>query len=207
MSVPPDQPPTTRIPAAGRFDPPPAPPAAAPPAQPAPVAAAPPAVAPPAYATTPAPSPALPTAPAAPPRAGLAAGPYWGGVVATAVVAALIGIAGVVIFQNILDVTLTYQDPFGTDSTMAAYAVGGAVAAILAGGLLHLLVISTPRPRAFFGWIIGLATLVAALLPLTWTDDTTRAAASGAINLLIGIAIWSLLAGVLSRTARLVPAH
>jgi len=201
MSVPPDQPPTTRIPAAGRFDPPPAAPA------PTPAPAAPPAVEPPVYATTPAPSPALPTQPTHPPRAGLAAGPYWGGVVATAVVAALIGIAGVVIFQNILDVTLSYQDPFDTGSTMAAYAIGGAVAAIVAGGLLHLLVISTPRPRAFFGWIIGLATLVAALLPLTWTDDTTRAVSSGAINLLVGIAIWSLLAGVLSRTARLVPAH
>ena len=82
--------------------------------------------------------------------------------------------------------------------------MGGAVAAVVAGALLHLLVISTPRPRRFFGWIVGLATLTATLLPFAWTDDTTRAVCSGAVNMLVGIAVWSLLAGVYSRTVRRV---
>jgi len=203
MSVPPDQPPTTRIPAAGR------------PVQPEPVPAAPteqpPALQPaqPVYAATPVDTtPPQPTAvPArAATRPAIAAGPYWAGVVATAVVAALIGIAGTVIFESIIDVDLVTQDPFGTDSTMGAYVVGGVATALVAGGLLYLLVLSTPKPRAFFGWIMGLGTLVVALLPLTWTDDTTKALCSGLVNLLIGIAVWSLLSGVLSRTARMVPA-
>ena len=202
MSVPPDQPPTTRIPAAGRSIPPePAAPADQPPAlQPAQ----------PVYAATPAPDTAPPQPTAVPARAAtrpaIAAGPYWAGVVATALVAALIGVAGTVIFESILDVDLVTQDPFGTDSTMGAYVVGGVATAVVAGALLYALVLSTPKPRAFFGWIMGLGTLVVALLPLTWTDDTETALCSGLVNLLIGIAVWSLLAGVLSRTARMVPA-
>jgi hypothetical protein len=163
------------------------------------------AVPPPVFAAVPQPAAAAPV-PVRPttPRLSLDAGRYWAGVAATAVVAALVGIVGVVVFDAILDVNLTYKDPFGTDSVVGAYVVGGAVGAVVAGGLLHLLVISTPRPRRFFGWIVGLATLVATLLPFAWTDDTTRAVCSGAVNMLVGIAIWSLLAGVYSRTVRRV---
>jgi non-ribosomal peptide synthetase component F len=130
------------------------------------------------------------------------AGRFWAGVAATALVAALIGVVGVVIVDRILQVDLVVQDPLGTGSIGAAFVVGGVVAAVLAGGLLHLLVLTTPKPRAFFGWIMFLATLTAALLPLTWTDVLESSLASGAINALIGIAIWSLLLGVLSRTLR-----
>ena len=130
------------------------------------------------------------------------AGRYWAGVVATALVAALIGVVGVVIVDQILQIDLVAKDPFGTDSTGAAYVLGGVVASVLAGVLLHLLVVTTPKPRAFFGWIMFLATLTAALLPLTWTDVLESAIASGVVNALIGIAIWSLLVGVLSRTLR-----
>ncbi|MEN0129265.1 MAG: DUF6069 family protein [Brevundimonas sp.] len=167
----------------------------------------PPAIPPPGFAAVPQPAPSptpAPVPPPATPRLTLDAGRYWAGVAATAIVAALVGVVGVVIFDGILDVTLTYKDPFGTDSVVGAYVAGAVVAAVLAGGLLHLLVISTPRPRAFFGWIVGLVTLVAAILPFAWTDDTTRALCSGTINLFIGIAVWSLLAGVYARTVRRV---
>ncbi|WP_029290115.1 DUF6069 family protein [Cellulomonas sp. HZM] len=192
MTVPPSDPQPTQ-----RFTTPPA--AATPPAADGGLPPTPPALQPTA-AEVPAPAPARP----AEPRLTLNAGQYWGGVVATAVVAALVGVVGVVVFEKILDVDLVVQDPFGTDSHLGAYVVGGVAAALLAGGLLHLLVVSTPRPRAFFGWIVGLATLVVALLPLTWTDDTTRALCSGLVNLVMGIAIWSLLASVLARTTRIV---
>ena len=91
---------------------------------------------------------------------------------------------------------------FGTDSEGAAYVVGGVLSAVVAGALLQLLVMTTPRPRAFFGWIMFLALVVAALIPLTWTDVTKSAVASGLLNLVIGIAIWTLLSSVLSRTLR-----
>ncbi|WP_421732883.1 hypothetical protein [Cellulomonas sp.] len=130
------------------------------------------------------------------------AGRFWAGVVATALVAALVGLVGVVIVDQILSIELAVQDLFGTNSTGAAYVVGAAVFAVLAGGLLHLLVVTTPKPKAFFGWIMFLATLTAALLPLTWTDELESSISAGIVNALIGIAIWSLLLGVLSRTLR-----
>ena len=146
--------------------------------------------------------PVQPAAPARPADPSVDAGRFWAGVVATALVAALVGLVGVVIIDQILSIELAVQDVFGTDSTGAAYVVGAAVLAVLAGGLLHLLVLTTPKPKAFFGWIMFLGTLTAALLPLTWTDVLESAISAGLVNALIGIAIWSLLIGVLSRTLR-----
>jgi hypothetical protein len=147
--------------------------------------------------------PAVPAAPVAQ-RTGPTVdnGRYWAGVVATAVVAALVGVVGVIILDQIFEVDLVVKDVFGTDSVGAAYVVGGALSAVVAGALLQLLVLSTPRPRAFFGWIMFLGIVVAAVIPFTWTDSTKSAAWSGFVNLLVGIAIWSLLTGVLARTLR-----
>jgi len=144
----------------------------------------------------------VPVAPARPADPSVDAGRFWAGVVATALVAALVGLVGVVIVDQILSFELAVQDVFGVNSTGAAYVVGAAVIAVLAGGLLHLLVLTTPKPKAFFGWIMFLGTLTAALLPLTWTDVLESSISAGIVNALIGIAIWSLLLGVLSRTLR-----
>jgi len=148
------------------------------------------------------PVPVAAAAPARPVGPSVDAGRYWAGVVATALVAALVGLVGVVIVDQILSLDLAVKDVFGTDSTGAAYVVGAAVFAVLAGGLLHLLVLTTPKPKAFFGWIMFLGTLTAALLPLTWTDKLESSISAGVVNALIGIAIWSLLVGVLGRTLR-----
>jgi hypothetical protein len=136
------------------------------------------------------------------PRIAIDAGRYWAGVAATAVVAVLVGVVGVVVFERIFDIELVTKDPFGTGSSMGAYVVGAVATTLVAGLLLQVLVLSTPEPSAFFGWIMGLGTLVVALLPLTWTDDTKSALCSGLVNLLIGIAVWSLLTGVLARTSQ-----
>ena len=148
------------------------------------------------------PVPVTPVAVSTPSGPSVDAGRFWAGVVATALVTALIGLVGVLIVDQILDIELVVRDLVGTGSTGAAFVIGGVLASIAAGGLLQLLVMSTPKPRAFFGWIMFLATLTAALLPLTWTDVLESAIASGLVNALIGIAIWSLLLGVLSRTLR-----
>ncbi|MFC0715881.1 DUF6069 family protein [Cellulomonas biazotea] len=203
--VPPAAPPPAGTPPTA---PPPSPAYAAPPPA-APVPAAPPPVVAPAVAQ-PLYAPGTPVAPVAavtPVRPGLDAGRYWAGVAATAVVAALVAVVGVVVLQEILDVDLVVQDVFGTGSEMAALVVGAVLIALVAGALLQLLVVTTPKPQAFFGWIMGLGTLVLALLPLTWTDVATSAVATGVVHLLVGIAVWSLLTGVLSRTRRVVPAR
>lgn len=195
MSTP--TPPPERQSAYPHQTPPTPPPAPAPPADPTMVYPA---------AVQPAPVQPVPVAAApvaaVPTRPSVDAGRFWAGVAATALVTALIGLVGVLIVDQILDIELVVQDVFGTESTGAAFVVGGVLSSILAGGLLHVLVLSTPKPRAFFGWIMFLGTLTAALLPLTWTDVLESAIASGLVNAIIGIAIWSLLLGVLSRTLR-----
>lgn len=158
----------------------------------------------------PAPAPVLPTtepivaARPAGTRLTVETGRFWAGAAATALVASLVGVVGVMVLEEILRVELVLRDPFGAGSAMGVYVFGGILAAMSAAGLLQLLVTTTPRPRAFFGWIVALATVVATLLPLTWTDDIGSALASGIVNLLMGIAVWSLLTGVLSWTVRRV---
>jgi hypothetical protein len=146
------------------------------------------------------PPPAEPVNPADP-RLGLEVGRFWAGAAATAVVAALIGLVAVIILERIFSLTLVPPpDVFATGSHQAAFAIDGAILALLAAGLLHVLILTTPRPRAFFGWIMALVIVVITALPFAWTTDMTAAALSGLVNLLIGVAIWSLLAGVASRT-------
>ena len=146
------------------------------------------------------PVPAEPMNPADP-RLGVEVGRFWAGAAATALVAALIGLVAVIILERIFSLSLVPPpDLFATGSHQAAFAIAGAVLALLAAGLLHVLILTTPRPRAFFGWIMALVVVVVTALPFAWTTDTTAAVLSGLVNLLIGVAIWSLLAGVAGRT-------
>ena len=84
------------------------------------------------------------------------AGRLWTGGVATALVAALVAMVGVLIARGLFEVPVlapTEEGTLGNASTfrLAAFA---ALAALLATGLLHLLLLSTPQPRRFFTWII-----------------------------------------------------
>ena len=52
-----------------------------------------------------------------------------------------------------------------TDSFPLNYAITAFVLALAATGLVDLLSVITPRPRAFFGWIVGLVTVSTMVLP------------------------------------------
>ena len=60
--------------------------------------------------------------------------------------------------------------------------------------------ITTPRPRAFFGWIVGLFTIAAMIAPFASDGDLAGKVGTALINMGIGIAIGTLLTAVLSRT-------
>jgi hypothetical protein len=51
----------------------------------------------------------------------------------------------------------------------------------------------------FFFWIIGLATVVAVVFPFSTTAPLSQKAATGVVNLILGIAIGSLVMGVAAR--------
>jgi hypothetical protein len=126
------------------------------------------------------------------------AGRLWTGGVATALVAALVALVGVLLCRGLLDIPVLAPTDKGTlgNANTARLAVLAAVAALLATGLLHLLLLSTPRPLQFFTWIVALATIAAALAPFLTDADLDVKVATAAIYLAIGIAIGSLLSGV-----------
>ncbi|WP_250550353.1 DUF6069 family protein [Pseudonocardia sp. H11422] len=138
----------------------------------------------------------LPRRPAAATPA-LNAGRLWSGGVATAVVAALIGLVGLLVVRALLQIP--YLAPAGAgalgDSRTIVLCMSAAIAALAATGLAHLLLVSTPRPMAYFGWIVGLLTAVAVVLPFLDSEPLTVRVATAIIHLVIGIAIGSLVTG------------
>jgi Family of unknown function (DUF6069) len=120
----------------------------------------------------------------------------WTGGIATALVAALVALVGVVVARGIFSVPLLAPKTDGTwgNASTFVYLSAAAGAAVLATALMHGLLVATPQPFVFFGWIVGLLTLVAALAPLATDAETSSKVATGLINLAIGVAIWSLLA-------------
>ncbi|PTR24014.1 hypothetical protein C8K36_10824 [Rhodococcus sp. OK519] len=120
----------------------------------------------------------------------------WAGGVATAIVAALAAMVGVLAVRGPIDTPVISPPHTPWDSEVATVAVYSAIAALIATGLLHLLLISTPRATTFFSWIGVLATAATALWPFSVDATTKSQVASGAIYLVVGIAIVSLLSGV-----------
>jgi hypothetical protein len=64
------------------------------------------------------------------------------------------------------------------------------------------LLLFTPRPFAFFGWIVTLVTAVAVLVPFSFDADFAAKLATALIHLFIGIAIGALVYGVAARSLR-----
>jgi hypothetical protein len=61
------------------------------------------------------------------------------------------------------------------------------------------------RPMAFFTWIVALATLLVVLYPFRTTAPLPEKIAAAAVDLVIGIAIGSLINGVGARSIRRPP--
>lgn len=135
------------------------------------------------------------------PRLGLEIGRFWAGALATMLVAALIGLAAHFILEEVLGLEIQKQaDLFGTGSDLMAWIVAGLLFALAAAAVLYLLVMSTPRPRSFFGWVVVLATVILAAVPFADRADPVEAVLAAIVWVIIGSAVWSLLTGTLSRT-------
>ena len=91
--------------------------------------------------------PVDPTLTEPPGPARLNAGRLWAGGVATAIVAALVVVAGVYIARSILGIPVLAPRAAGSlgSSTTAVYAAVAAAGALLATGLLHVLMLETFR--------------------------------------------------------------
>jgi hypothetical protein len=149
-----------------------------------------------------------PQQPPARPRPVVNGARLWGGGVATALVAALVALVGRLICENVLDITLaTPSALLGRSATGGlSYPVVAFVLALLATGLAHLLALFAPQPRKFFSWIVGLCTLAGVALPFGLDIARDRQVATALVNLLLGLAIGSLLSAVLASSYRPAPA-
>ena len=130
--------------------------------------------------------------------------PLWSGGVATAVVAALIALVGILVSRWLFNISFLSPRREGAwgDASTAGYVFASIGSALVATALMHLLLLTTPYPRVFFGWIIGLATIVAVVFPFSTTAPVSQKIATGFINLVLGIAIGTLIAEVSRRASR-----
>lgn len=134
----------------------------------------------------------------APRRLAIDGSRLWIGGLAAAVVAGLVAIVGVLIARGLFDVPLmgpASKGAFGDGSTIGLAALA-ALGALLATGLMHLLLLGAPQPFQFFTWILTLVALIAAIVPFLTDAETDTKVATAAINVAIGVTIGSLVSSV-----------
>jgi len=125
----------------------------------------------------------------------------WSGGVATALVAALVSIVGIMVARGVLDIAILAPADEGAWETASAatYAVAAVFGALIATALMHLLLLTTPRPTMFFGWIMFLIGVVAAIWPFSTNAAREEQIATAALNALIVLAIWMLVTATANR--------
>ncbi len=78
-----------------------------------------------------------------------------------------------------------------TDSLAFNYAFTAFLLALAACGIGHLLSLTTPRPRVFFSWIVGLVTVAAMVVPFAGDASLGSRLSTAVINLVVGLAVAS----------------
>ncbi|MFC4374009.1 DUF6069 family protein [Nocardia halotolerans] len=139
-----------------------------------------------------------PQGPGEPPEPKINVGKLWAGGIGTAVVAALLVVVAIMLVRGVLGIAILSPEGAGAYGTVSttSYAIAGAAAALLATALLMVLLLAMPSPLTFFTWICLLVTAVAVILPFTLVADLDAKIATAAINLLVGLAITTMLSSV-----------
>jgi Family of unknown function (DUF6069) len=119
-------------------------------------------------------------------------------------VAALIALVGILISRWLMHIPILAPRKDGAwgNAFTGEYMIAAACAALVATALLHLLMLGTPAPGMFLAWITGLATVAAVVCPFSTGAPISQKAATAIVNLVIGVAISSLLSGVAARGYR-----
>jgi hypothetical protein len=118
----------------------------------------------------------------------------WTGGMVTAVIVFGLTIAAFLLVRGMLNYPLLGLRRGGAVvyASMFGYAGGAALVALLATAAMRFLLSTTPRPRWFFGWLGGVGTAIAVLLPLALSQDSAARLATAAVNLFLGLAIIGL---------------
>jgi hypothetical protein len=128
----------------------------------------------------------------------------WAGGAVSAVVSGLVALVGALACRWLfnLSVLAPHQDGAYGDMHTVALILVAVLATVAATALVHLLMLGTQRPLLFFGWIIGLVTVIAGLFPFSTTAPLDGKIATAVVNLAIGITIGALVSGVAKRSIR-----
>src|SRR5580698_10764411 len=112
----------------------------------------------------------------------------WSGGAATAVVAALVALVGILVCRWLFKIPILSPQRDGAwgDASTVGYVFASAAIALFATAIMHLLLLSTPRPRTFFGWIVGLAMVIAVVFPFSTTAPLSQKGATAFVNLVLG---------------------
>lgn len=131
-------------------------------------------------------------------------GRLWAGGVAAAVVAGLVAVVGVLVSRAVFQLAVLGSRKAGAfgDSSTVTLVVLAIAAALLATGLVHLLLVSTPSPMSYFGWIVGLLTVAAVVVPFIGSGSLPVRLAQAVIHLVIGLAIGGLVSNAASAASR-----
>ena len=122
------------------------------------------------------------------------------------IVAAGVALVGLLIARGIADVpVLVERNGELIDADAWWYAGAAFAGAVVATGLLFVLITWAPQPFRFFGWIVGLVTALAALVPFATEAELASKVATSLINLAIGLCIGSIVSGVGRSATRIVP--
>jgi hypothetical protein len=140
-------------------------------------------------------------------RPAVDAAKLWAGGFGTAVVAALLALVGILLVRGVLGIHILSPSDAGAygDATTTTYAFGAFAIALLATGVLHILLTLMPRPKSFFNWIMILVIAVGVLIPFTVSAEFSSQFATAALNLVIGVCVMSLLnsvSAIATRVAR-----
>ena len=131
----------------------------------------------------------------------------WSGGVATAVVAGLVALVGVLVCRWVFNIPILAprrDGAYGDAHTTTLVLVAGG-AALVATIVAHLLLLGVPRAMLFFGWIVALVTAIFVIFPFRTGAPLEQQVATAAVYLVIGVAIGTLLSGVGERATRVRP--
>jgi hypothetical protein len=128
----------------------------------------------------------------------------WSGGLGAAIVAALAALVSTLVARVVFQIGLSAPHKAAAfDGTYTVrLCVVAAVAALAATGLVNLLLLSTPRPLAYFGWIVGLLTAAAAVTPFLAGGTLAVQLATAVMRLVIGLAVGGLVSTAAAAAAR-----
>lgn len=126
----------------------------------------------------------------------------WSGGAASAVVVGLLALVSVLACRWLFHLPVLAPRRDGTygDVHTTGFVLGAAAATMAATGLVHLLMLSTPRPLLYFGWIVVLVTMLAVVLPFSTTAPLSAKIATALVNLVIGVMGGALVGGAAGRS-------